>query len=79
MIPKRFKDGIDRYVQHGISTGSFLQAVLENDLKNTIGRADVEALEYLKDIVQYCYNDIPSDCWGNKDNVKDWLNKSHIV
>jgi len=78
MIPQRFKESIDRYVQHGISTGSFLQSVLENDLKGAIGRADTEALLSLKDIVQYCYNEIPSECWGSKENVKDWLQNKII-
>lgn len=77
MIEDRFKEAIDRYYQHGIPTGSFLEAVLENNLKEAIGRADSDAIENLKDIVIYLYNDIPSICWGSPEKVKNWFVKKH--
>lgn len=72
MIEERFKESIDRYVKHGIPTGSFLNAVLENNLKEAVGRADHHAILNLKDIVIYLYNDVPSTCWGSPEKVKNW-------
>lgn len=79
MIEERFKKAIDRYVKQGIPTNGFLRYVLENDLRNAIGTVDKDALANLKDIVSYCYNDIPGCCWGSKDNVKKWLAEFHKV
>ncbi len=72
LIEPRFKQSIDYYVQHGCQPGHFLTAVLENDLVGAFGRADYEAMENLKHIIAYCYNKIPSDCWGSKERVSQW-------
>ncbi len=74
LIEPRFKQSLDYYVEHKMQPGHFITAVLENDLVGAFGRADYEAIENLKHIICYCYNEIPSDCWGNKEKVKNWLN-----
>jgi hypothetical protein len=72
LIEPRFKESIDRWVENGTPTGSFLEAVLQNNLKEAIGRADFRSLENLPHIVAYLYNDCPADCWGSVGNHKDW-------
>ena len=72
LIEPRFKDSIDRYVEHGCPTGSFLEAVLKNNLKEAFGRADHEAMDNLRHIVAYCYNEIPAPCWGSEEKVNEW-------
>jgi len=67
------QEGIDRYVNQGIPPGGFLEAVLSNDLKGALGRADEENRRDLFEIVQYCYMEIPSDCWGSAEKVSEWL------
>ena len=67
------KDSIDRYVKDRIPTGGFLEAVLCNNLKEAVGRADTQNLKDIKEIVQYCYWEIPSVCWGSPEEVKAWL------
>jgi len=69
------KAAIDRYAKDGTPTGSFLKAVLSNDLVEAFGRADVENLVDMKEIVGYCYNEIPGDCWGSPKKVKEWIEK----
>ena len=66
-------EALDRYVKHRIPTGGFLQAVLENDLSGALGRADDENRRDIYEIVSYCYNHIPSVCWGSPEKVKEWL------
>lgn len=73
LIEHRFKETIDAYVETGRPTGSFIQCVLENDLAGAIGRADLEAMDNLRHIVAYLYNEVPGGCWGSKQRVKEWL------
>lgn len=75
MISKEIIDSLRRYVEKGIPTGGFLQAVLENDLMGSFGRADKENRGAMWEICNYVYNDIPSSCHGSPEKVKAWLNK----
>ncbi len=63
---------MDRYVKNAIPPGGFLTAVLSNDLKEAFGRADDINLDHMKEIVVYCYNEIPSNCWGSREAMADW-------
>jgi len=75
-IPEDTKFYIDRYVNEHYPVGHFLTAVLSNDLVGAFSRADDHNLRAMMDIVSYCYNDIPSTCWGNPEKVKKWLEHS---
>lgn len=66
-------DAIDRYVKDGIPTGSFLEAVLCNDLMESFGRADMGNREALFKICDYIYNETPSGCHGSPEQVQEWL------
>jgi hypothetical protein len=66
--------GIRRYADLHCPTGSFLYAVLSNDLKEAVACADAENITTLPEIVCYCYNEIPYNCWGSLDKVQAWLN-----
>ena len=72
------KDAIDRYIVDRIPPGSFLKAVLSNDLLESFARADEENKEDLAEIVAYLYNQIPSDAWGSPEKVRDWLSKREV-
>lgn len=72
-IPDWVKDSLDRYVNHRIETGSFMRAVLENDLFEAINRGDKDSLEALPNIVRYIYNNVRSDCYGSPQRVREWL------
>lgn len=62
-----------RYAEHRIPTGGFLQAVLENDLMEAFARADETSRANLFEIVCFVYNELPSNCYGSKDKVREWL------
>jgi hypothetical protein len=70
------KAGIDRYVAERVPTGSFIRAVLENNLREAFGRADDDNRADLFEIVCYCYNDIPAGCWGSPERVRRWLERA---
>jgi hypothetical protein len=79
MIEQRFKEAIDRWVADACPMGSFINAVLENDLAQALGRADEDARENLHDIVKYLYNQAPSSCWGSKEKVNQWREKKRQI
>jgi len=63
---------IRNHVDHGMQCGSFMHAVLCNDLAVSIARADSYSLKILPLIVSYIYNNIPADCHGSFAKVKAW-------
>lgn len=67
------KDQIDEYVRERTYVGGFLAAVLENDLRNAVSRADGLNLSLLPDYVRYLYNHCPAPCWGSPEKVEAWL------
>ena len=74
-IPERMMGGIKRYIENGIEPGSFLMAVLCNNLCEAVGRADSENMANLPAYVSYFYNEAPSACHGSSEKVKAWLEK----
>lgn len=72
-LPPGCFESIELYVMEGISGGDFLNAVMENNLREAFGRADNAHRDALFEIVSYCYNNIPGECWGDKDRVIQWM------
>lgn len=64
--------GIERWIQYAIVPGSFLQAIIKNDLSDAVGQADDENLKNLPAYVGYFYNEAPSQCWGSVDKFEEW-------
>lgn len=71
-LPGNLVNSLHRYVQEGRSTGHFLTAILENDLKGAVDHADSQNRKLLDVWVKYLYNRIPHTCWGSKEKVKKW-------
>jgi len=72
-IPQRMMGAIDRYINQGLPPAHFLTAVISNDLKEAVGRADDENLANLPAYVAYLYNEAPSPCWGSEKKMKAWV------
>jgi len=72
-IPVRMHGGIVRYLAAGIRPGDFLSAVLQNDLRGSLGRADDENVELLHIYVAFFYMEAPMHCWGSKENYDSWI------
>lgn len=66
-------ESIMSYVDDRVSPGDFLEAVLENDLRESFQRADEDNIRSMFEIVQFVYNEIPARCWGSPEKVKEWL------
>ena len=76
-LPERLRGGMQRYIEHRIEPGSFLLAVLENDLKQACRKADGDKA-LLFAIVAWLYNHAPAECWGSVANVELWLEWSDL-
>lgn len=72
-LKEDLQGGMQRYVEHRISPGSFLRAVLANDLKGALGQADIYNRVALFEIVSWCYNELPTNLWGSEENVHKHL------
>ena len=75
-VPQHLFDSLRAYVAYGHPTGSFLRAVLENDLIEAFGRADPESRYYLHRIASLVYNHLPArtfGCWGSPAAVDEWI------
>jgi hypothetical protein len=57
--------GLQRYFEHGIEPGSFMESVLCNDLRGACLRADDVNLRNLVGIVGWLYNEAPLGSWGS--------------
>ncbi len=73
LIGKPILEGINRYVLRHQPVGHFLTAVLTNDLRSAVGRADPDNQLLIHDIVGYCYNEIPGCCQGSAEKYKAWV------
>ncbi len=73
MTPLHMMESLERYVEHGILPGNFLQAVLCNDLTMAVGRADSVNIHLIPEYVKYLYNEAPSACWGSPEKVRAWV------
>jgi hypothetical protein len=74
-IPDHLCEGLDLHVLHGTATGSFLWAVLTNDLREALARADDTSLAALPAIVGWLYNEAPAGCWGSAEKADRWQHR----
>ncbi|MGZ8924546.1 MAG: hypothetical protein ACXW2E_01555 [Nitrososphaeraceae archaeon] len=72
-LPETFKNAISLYVEKRIAPGSCTQAILSNDLFETINRADIDYIQALPDMVRFINNRLPSDCYGSRVIVMRYL------
>jgi len=72
-IPEYMQGGIVRYYENGLQPGHFLSAVIDNDLKEAVSRADDVNVNCLKNYVMWFYNYAPSGSWGSAGAVDRWL------
>jgi hypothetical protein len=61
------------YVVSRIPVGGFLEAVISNDLKEAVRRADDENMRNLPAYVAWLCNEAPESCWGSPENYKKWV------
>jgi len=73
LLPASLAEGMRRYIEERIEPGSFLFAVLQNDLTEACAHADYGNRLRLFDLVSWLYNEAPRTCWGSPAKVEIWL------
>jgi hypothetical protein len=74
-IPEYMVDGVRGYLEHGWTPGSFLYAVLCNNLKESAAQADDTNKLCLFEWACFMYNEMPSDTQGSPEVVNAYLEK----
>lgn len=72
-LPAHMRDGVERYVLHGIPGGSFMTELFANRLVQAFGRADEENTDAMREWASWLYNDAPGGCWGSPMAVSEWI------
>ena len=72
-IPEHMRDGLQLYIDHGIKPGSFMRAILENDLKNAVFLADAVNRNRFSDYIYILHQYAPGRCWGSPEKFEAWV------
>ena len=74
-VPDHCADGLAGYLTRDYrDIGDFLIAVLSNDLKSAVMRADDINRHALYQYVHFLYAVAPAQAWGSPEAVSAWLN-----
>ena len=70
--PTAVAESLQLWLSHGVRPGSFLEAVLRNDLSEAILLADSVNTHHLGAIVRTVYHGLPGRAWGSREYVDNW-------
>ena len=73
LVPHHMRGAVKRYVEHGLSGGSFLDALVRNDLYGAVLHADSTNSANISRIVNFFYLHSPAGCWGTPALVDEWM------
>jgi len=71
-------DTLNNYVKTGNILDGFIVAMLANDLKKAVERADNENINTIPSLVVYMKYELPPISWGHYDNIDDWQERIRI-
>jgi hypothetical protein len=75
-VPEQLHEGLTEYVAARRPVGSFLTAVLSNDLVAACTRADELCAPSIHRVVGFLINYVTAECWGSTARVTAWLANS---
>ncbi len=78
-VPEYMRGGMLRWLAFGVPPGSFLEAVLSNDLKGAVRAGDDLNQRLLTQYVIFLHNYAPSGCWGSPAKVAQWTGLLPVV
>lgn len=71
-VPDHTRESLENYFFRGWLPGSFVTAVLTNDLVRACTSCDHVNREYIVDIAKWVLHNAPHGSWGNSDNLQKW-------
>ncbi len=79
LLPEQYRGGLQRYIEHRIQTGGFLESVLRNDLMEACARIDDNQRVNFWNLAKWIYNNVPGCARGSHEKVQDWLRSDQPV
>jgi hypothetical protein len=70
--------GLRRYIEQGIGPGHFLSALLSNNLRASVERADDINRRAIVDYVKFLYNYAPAGAGGSPEKFEAWIARSDL-
>jgi len=67
------RSAVERYIENGISPGSFLSAVIANNLSQAVNSADATNIQFLREWVKFFTWEVPASCWGSQTAYLEWM------
>lgn len=77
-IPEYMHEGLVLWILEGIKPGSFLRAVLSNDLRGAVVTADGENRKAFVHYIEFLVNAAPEGCYGNPAVLTNWKGLRHV-
>lgn len=71
-VPEHIRDGLILYIRTGMRMGDFCTALVQNDLRGAVMRADPENRLRLREIMLWLHNCTPSQCHGSHEKYTTW-------
>lgn len=78
VLPMHTYRALMRYAVLGIPTGDFLYGFLTCNLRMVFDYADDENRKRLSEIYMWLRNQMPSACWGSRENVEEWISNVEL-
>jgi hypothetical protein len=78
-VPQHLRNGLARYILHGIRPGGFLDALLVNDLRLSVHRADAESLRAIPQVLEFLHWNAPSACYGTPQRHDAWMERGGLL
>jgi len=72
ILPEHMREAAREYVEYGAPVGSFLTAVLENNLIEAYKCADDTNTAAMRDWAFWVYDQLPGGAWGSPEAVRSW-------
>ena len=72
LIPIHMREGLYGYIHNGRRVGSFLAAVISNDLRETCLNADNVNKHVIFEYVAFLHGYAPMACWGSTKKYHEW-------
>lgn len=70
------RQSLYNYLVHGLEPGSFMTAVLSNDLYSACARADYTNVNLMQQYALWIVNHAPYGSYGSAEMVRGWLRKN---
>lgn len=72
-VPEHTREALENYFFYGYLPGSFVTAVITNDLVRACNSCDHINREAIVDITKWVMHNAPNGSWGNHNNLQNWL------